>query len=263
MTKKIKLVDIVSGEDFLREIHRAASLSYEHNKESGFSVYTDESFSQPYVNKAVLGEERTASSDMIIGHKHEPNSGYHIPYLFYRLIHLHFHPPKSNLHPSHGDIFDYLNARIANTNLRDSSSSEFERKVYEKEDNTQLKGFKIDYANPISMIGLVRNKPDNIELLVYQGITEEPISIYKFCKFVSNYCTKLYRIKDFEPEDTEIYGFPTRFRSTKKVVEFLNVSKYLRAINVKIKNGKLSSKDLEKLSKFQLIQTQFSEASTF
>jgi len=253
MGKKIELVDIVSGNGFLREIRRAAAMSYNHNKESGFCVYTDEDFSKPYINEAVLGEEHSASSDMVEGHEHEPKKGYHIPPMWYRLIHLHFHPPKSDLHPSKGDIADCLDARIANRNLRDFSS-EFQKSIYE---GIKLIGYEVDYANPVSIICLVRDKPEDIELLVYQGITEEPILFEDFCKFVADYCNKLYGGEKWKTEDVLVLGFPTRFKSTKRVVEFLNASNYFQAVDVRIRNGKLSAEDLEKLGRFHLIQTRF------
>ena len=259
MSEKIELVDIVRGQDFLREIHRAASLSYEHKKESGFNVYCDEQLSQPYVNRAVLGHDHSMETDMTEEAKHEPQNGFHIPMYNYRLATLHFHPPKSHLHPSGCDIHESLEARRVNVNLRDSSS--YEREVYEDEEEIKKIGYEIDFPNPVSMIGLVRDKPENIELLVYQGITEEPITFDKFSEFVADYCQRLYG-GEYEPMSNwlflfQVFGFPTRFTSTKRVVEFLNDSKYLQAVDVKIRNGKLSDKDLEKLRKFELIQTRF------
>ncbi len=254
MSAKIGLVDIVRGHDFLREIHRAASLSYDHNKESGFSVYCDEQLSQLYVNRAVLGDDNSIETDMTQGSKHEPKNGAHIPMYSYRLVHVHFHPPKSNLHPSGRDISEYLAARRANVNLRESSS--YEREVYEDEEETKHIGYEIDFPNPTSIIVLVRDKPENIELLVYQGITEEPITFDKFSEFVADYCQRLYG-GEYEPMIFQAFGFPTRFRSTERVVEFLNESNYLQAVDVKIRNGKLLDKDLDKLRKFQLIQTRF------
>jgi hypothetical protein len=254
MSEKIELVDLVKGRDFLREIHRAASLSYEHKRETGFNVYCDEQISQPYVNRAVLGHNTSIETDMTTEAKHEPQYGAHIPMYNYRLVDVHFHPPKSNLHPSGADINENLAARRVGVNLRESSSHE--REVYEDEQETKQIGYEIDFPNPVSMIGLVRDKPENIELLVYQGITEGPITFDTFSEFVADYCQKLYG-GEYEPMIFHAFGFSTRFTSTKRVVEFLNDSKYLQAVDVKIRNGKLSDKDLEKLRKFELIQTRF------
>jgi len=228
MGKKIELVDIVRGQDFLREIHRAASLSHEHKRETGFNVYCDEQLSQPYVNRAVLGHDTSIETDMTQEVKHEPQNGFHIPMYNYRLLGVHFHPPNSNLRPSAPDIKESLNARRVNVNLRESDSQE--RDVYGDKEKTKLIGYEIDFPNPVSMVGLVRDKPENIELLVYQGTTEDPISFDRFSKFV---------------------------------VDFLNESNYLQAVAVKIRDGGLSDKDLEKLRKFQLIQTRFFPNETY
>src|SRR3989344_9547947 len=188
MGKKIELVDIVRGQDFLREIHRAASLSHEHKRETGFNVYCDEQLSQPYVNRAVLGHDTSIETDMTQEVKHEPQNGFHIPMYNYRLLGVHFHPPNSNLRPSAPDIKESLNARRVNVNLRESDSQE--RDVYGDKEKTKLIGYEIDFPNPVSMVGLVRDKPENIELLVYQGTTEDPISFDRFSKFVADYCKR-------------------------------------------------------------------------
>ena len=255
MNKKIELFDIVMEQNFLREIHRAANLSYNYNKESGFIVYIDESLSRPHVNQAILGNDRSIASDITQEFEHHHGTGAHIPAYNYRLVDVHFHPPKSHLHPSGGDINDHLAARIVNLNLIDAST-EFQTEIYEDEERTRLKGYQTDFPKLVSIIGLVRDKPEDIELLVYQGISEEPITFDTFSEFVVNYCERVYGYT-YDPITFRKLGFPTRFRSTKKIVEFLNESKYLQSDSINIKNGKLSDKDLEKLKKFQLIQTRF------
>lgn len=256
MIEKIELANIVRSDDFLREINRAATISYENNKEAGFNIYTDEHLSQSYVNRAVLGKDHSIETDMTVGpKKHEPKNGFHIPMFNYRLVHVHFHPPKSDLHPSRSDIWECLAASRANVNLRDSSS-EFEREVYDDKKETKLIGYERDYPNSVSIIGLVKDDLTNIELLVYQGIIFEQNLFEKFCEFVADYCENLYGI-EYDSFVIELSGFPTRFRSTKRVLEFLNASKCFQAVDVKIKNGQLSDKDWKKLNKFQLIHTRF------
>ncbi len=253
MPEKIELVDILKGEDFLREVYRAAQMSYRHNKESGFSIYTDKHFLHQSVNHAVLGKKYSTPSDMTIDHKHKTQKGYYLAPECFRLIDLHFHPPNSHLHPSPGDIYDCLSTRRVNVVLRDSSS---QREIYRDHEEILLRGYEIDYINPVSIIGLVRDNPKNIELLIYQEITEEPITFEMFCKFVADYCQRLYGGKKWEPIEIEALGFPTMFRSTKKIIEFLNASAYLQAIEIKIRNGRISNRDLKKLRKFQLIETR-------
>jgi len=261
MSKKIELADIVMSSDFLREICRAAVLSYEHKKESGFSVYCDEQLSQPQINKAIFGRKTSIEA--------KNKQGFYIPMDNYRLVSLHFHPPKSNIYPSGTDIDQSLNERKINVNLRETlSNSKIE--VYRDEKKTEQLGYNIDFPNPVCMIGLVRDKPENIEFLVYQGITEEPIKFCKFSNFVADYCQRLNGRKNepIESQETELlrlsqetffltFGFPIKFTSTKTILEFLNSSKYLQAADVKIRNGQLSNKDLRKLRKFELIKTRF------
>ena len=59
MKQKFGLANIVQSEDFLREIDRAAALSYKHKGESGFVVYVDENF----LNKIPKAQE--SEQDMI------------------------------------------------------------------------------------------------------------------------------------------------------------------------------------------------------
>ena len=48
---------------------------------------------------------------------------------------------------------------------------------------------------------------------------------------------------EYNPIIFRAFSFPIRFTSTKRVVEFLNESNYLQAIDVKIRSGKLSDRD--------------------
>lgn len=261
MDSSIRLADIMGGQEFLREMQRAADISYNNSKESGFVVYIDDTLSHPQVNRAVIGDEHSIDTDMSTDVEYKSNKGAYIPADNYRLVHVHFHPTKSDLHPSEKDINNYLAAKKMNETLRDSA--EFEREVYEDEDEIKLVGHELDFLNSVAVIGLVGDKPENIELLVYQGIPENPVTFYEFCEFVENYCKRLYGKGMPDASSIEMLGFPTRFRSTKKVVEFLNASGYFRAVDVKIRNGKISKGDLKKLSQFKLVETKFFPQVTF
>lgn len=264
--QKISLARIVRGSDFLRELDRAANLSYKGKRESGFVVYSEEALLEPHVNLAVEGEKESISGEMTpildLDRRPKPNTGAYIPTYGYCLINLHFHPPKSNLHPSLNDIYHHLISWRANINMNEASG-EFRRRVYKNKEEFELEGFEVDYVSPISIIGLARDNPKKIELLIYQGITEKPVKLSRFCEFVSEYQYKLNGRKE-DPLDIEFAGFPaTRFNSGKRIAEFLNASKYFQVTNIRVNNGKLSEEDLKKLEKFQLIKARFFSEENF
>lgn len=241
--KKPQLVDIVKSVDFLREIYKAGRLSYENNKESGFTIYADESLSNPIVNAAILGEEHSIESEMTEGSSHLPGEGSYLPELHYRLAHVHFHPPASSLHPSKNDIIDCLSAKNANYAIRDSSS-DFQKEIIDKNDEFKIIGYEVDYPNPVSIIGIANNNPENIELLVYQAITDEPIEFFD-----------LLNIED-EASILHFFSFKHYF-SAPKIVNFLNRLKSFQATYLKVNNGKISRDGLKRLEKFKLIKTRF------
>jgi hypothetical protein len=258
--QKINLARIVCGDDFLRELDRAATLSYKGKRESGFVVYSEEALLEPHVNLAVEGEKESIVGEMSpildSGQRPKPDTGAYIPTYGYCLISLHCHPPKSNLHPSLNDIYHHLISWRTNI-IMNEASGEFHRTIYTNEEESELEGFEVDYVAPVSIIGLVRANPKKIELLVYQGITEEPVTLSRFCEFVADYYHKLDGRKE-TPSDIEFAGFPaTRFSSGKRIAAFLNASTYFHAVDIRVDDGKLSEKDLNKLEEFQLIRSRF------
>ena len=264
--QNINLAKIVNGIDFLRELNRAAALSYKGKRESGFVVYSEEALLEPHVNLAVEGEKESISGEMTpildADCRPKPGTGAYIPIYGYCLVNVHFHPPKSNLHPSMNDIYHHLISWRANINMNEASG-EFHRTVYKNKGEFELEGFEVDYVAPVSIIGLARDNPKKIELLVYQGITETPVKLSKFCEFVSDYQYKLNGRKE-DPLDIEFAGFPAaRFNSGKRIAEFLNASKYFQAANLRVNDGKLSEEDLKKLEKFQLIKSRFFPEENF
>lgn len=252
MTEKaaIELTDIVAGDEFLPQICAAARLSQQHKAESGFIVHCDEKFGNVVINQAVLGEEYSIKTDMTEGVKCEPQTGVYVQPNGYRLVHVHFHPPETCLFPSESDIKESALARVAGMSLRDDDFS-----IHAREARTKYgeRGVNMDYPNPVSIIGLVRRRI--VELLVYQWITREPIPVSKFWEFAGTYSRP-----KVSAEDIEMFGFSfinINNSSPQRAVEFLAASTYLRAVYVRMKNGYLSDKDLEKLKPFHLIKTIF------
>lgn len=250
--EKINLNEIVQREDFRRELNRAAALSYDYNKESGFCAWTNEKYEKINVNEAVQGGDRTIETDLTEEAYHEEGKGCHIPSECYRVVFVHFHPPKDHLRPSPADIKDILEARRINQNLRDFAE-ELHKEVYDK--NNISKGYKVKFINPVSITGLVK-KPGEMELLIYQGSTKKTAEIEDFNKFAADYYNKLYGQKGSGwGIKTTRYHF--RFKSPKRVVDFLKTSRYFQAENIRVGKEELSKKAKEKLEKFKLIQTKF------
>ena len=265
--KKINLVDVVTRTDFLKELYKAARMSYAKHKEAGFGVYTDDDFSEISVNRAALGKvgkdkelqmtQHYMSSEFAIASKDKEGQGMRVPVDHYTLLFLHFHPGKDTLIPSSGDIAYLLYLRKFNETLLDSS--ETEREVYKSKKEHILIGYEIDYVNPVAIVCSVGKCWKDIDLIFVQGITMRSIDPDKFLQYAARYCNKLdgRRTRDLDGDLTAAFGYFHRFRSRNQVLEFLNASKYLQAVNLKIRDGKIKDNDLKKLKDFELVQTRF------
>ena len=265
--RKINLVDIVTRTTFLKELYKAAGMAYAKKKESGFAVYTNDGFSEISVNRAVLGKvekdkvlqmiQHSMSSEFATSSKDKEGQGMRVPVDHYTLLFLHFHPGKDTLIPSGVDIAYLLSLRKFNETLLDSS--ETEREVYKSKEEPVTIGYEIDYVNPVAMVCSVGKRQKDIDLIFIQGITKRSIDPDKFLQYAARYCNKLngQRTRDLDGDLIAALGYFHRFRSRNQVLEFLNGSKYLRAVDVKIRDGKIRDSDLKKLKNFELIQTRF------
>ena len=271
--RKINLVDIVTRTDFLSELYKAARMSRTKHKESGFAAYTNDGFSEISVNRAVLGRvekdkvlhmiQHSMSSEFATSSKDKEGQGMRVPVDHYTLLFLHFHPGKDTLIPSGVDIAYLLYLRKFNETLLDSS--ETERTVYKSKKEPILIGYDIDYVNPAAIVCSVGKRQKDIDLIFIQGITKGAIDPDKFLQYAARYCNKLngQRTRDLDGDLIAALGYFHRFKSRSQVLEFLNGSKYLRAVDVKIRDGKIKDSDLKKLRAFELVQTRFYKESDY
>jgi hypothetical protein len=243
------------------------------HQEAGFSVYTNEDFSEIHVNHAVLGKvakdkklhmtQHYMSTELAIDAQDKAGQGMHVPLDHYTLLFLHFHPGNKILIPSGVDIAHLLYLRKFNETLLDAS--ETERKVYKNQEEPMLTGYEIDYANPVGTVCSVGKYGKDIDLIFFQGTTRKSIAPDKFLQYAARYCNKLEgrRTRDLDANLIATLGYFHRFRSRNEVLEFLNSSKYLQTGDLKIRNRKLKDKNLEKLRKFELVQTRFYKAKDY
>jgi hypothetical protein len=265
--RKINLVDIVTRTDFLNELFKAARMSRTKNKEAGFAVYTNDNFSEISVNRSILGKaeklkewhliQESLPSEFDTDSNLKQGYGLYIPVDHYTLLALHFHTQAGRLAPSGGDIEAILCTRRLNVTLR--NYDEHKREVYKDKEKLNINGYAVDYANPVAAVCVVKKLPKDIDIIFYQGITRKPIDSGKFFKFAAWYYGKLKgkRACRFDDDFFRTFGFFNLFKYTKRALEFLNASKYLRAVDLKIRNGKIKANDLKKLKDFELIQTRF------
>ena len=248
----LKLIDIVEGEDFQREPDRAANLSYVHNAESGFCVWTDDQYKEYGVNAAALGDKNSMFTDMSQNKHLDIGMGYYIPMNHYRMVDVHFHPPNTNLKPSFSDIEETIASMNANIAFRDSNS-EYDRSVFSKDG--EFIGTKVDYILPISFIGMRRNNSEGYGLILYQALSTK-IRIYKFYEFIAQYCNEKYNT-EFTPEIFACFpGIPTKFNSPRRMAELLNLSGQFKSDFINSKRGRITPRSVGKIKQFKIIKTE-------
>lgn len=251
------LKEIMEREDFSRELKRATLISYENNSESGFCVWTDDTYTNYNVNQSIVGKKESIYTDMSQLKKHETGKGFYVPLCCYKAISIHFHPPNSNIKPSIGDIKEYFASLETNKNLGDSNG-EHEKSVFKKDrwGEQEVIGEKIEYVVPVHLIGMVRNNPKNYELLIYQA-TSVNSQLNRFFQFIIDYINKESGVEFTIDMLHLLGGIPVGFWSPKRVVNLLNMSNQFYAETIKIHNNGISKTNLEKLTEFNFILTKF------
>src|SRR3989344_2735662 len=190
--KSLRLVDIVKGEDFTRQLYKAAVISHQIQGEAHFLVYLTEE-NQVKVNEAIAGikelnplNKEIPEDELIEGHydwvspedshpgyQHEANKGGYIELYSSALIRVHFHPPKGSAIPSPGDLGTLNNSRRQNDNIVELCSGNDDK--------------FIEYLNPLEVVGHIRdNNLESYELFVCQEKQDKPIDFdYDFMKRVA------------------------------------------------------------------------------
>lgn len=244
MPRNVEFSSLIQEPEFQRQLRNAAYLSFSHNRESGFAVHSDSSFDSFTINAATLGKERSIFSDMTQIGSHEPGVGYYIPRGNYRLVSIHYHPPFSNFIPSQNDIAEHLSADEANEKLRDyEGGHSFDDDLYET---------VAYYPQSVSLIGVVKKDPTIVDYLIFQSRPGRFRTILNFEDAVGEYYERIHGKPAWMSPGAE-YSVFLRVRSVAGLIKFLNESNLFFAETFKIKNGKISQADLEKLARFRLV----------
>lgn len=256
----LSVPNIFRDDKFLGQLYSASEISYSTNGYAMFCCHTGPYLDENEVNTAIAG--RRSDPEQIM-----EGDGDHIPEKHYTTVIVQLRRMNSTLRPFYHNI-------KGNNESRQMNSQRAE---------------KGNYVNPLSIIavgrrvrcrkktgsGWRRKKIDtfdpgerkNVDLLLFQEMGEQPMNMGDFCGFVSGYCKGkygdrvAYRQHDEYTQDPFDHGkikflktIPVRFVSTQKAVDFLIESQLFKAMDLKIREGRLSPEDFERLKMFQIVQ---------